>query len=119
MVAEVARVLRLHRFNYRDEGALQKGIGLALNEAGAPFTREFHLDRYSRIDFQVHAKYEVGIEVKINGAASAVARQIRRYMASPLIHGLVLVTTRRRHRAIVDESFDKPLEIVWLGLSGL
>lgn len=119
VVAEVARVLREHRFRYEDEDALQRGVAEALEEAGAPFTREPRLDQHSRIDFIVHAVAEVGIEVKVNQSAPEVARQVKRYLKSDAIAGLVLVTTRRRHRNLDREDFEKPVEIVWLGVSGL
>lgn len=40
----------------------------------------------------------VALEVKTAGAPGTVLRQLQRYAASPDVHGLVLVTTRFRHR---------------------
>lgn len=114
-------MLREYNFHYADEDALQRGIEEALGAAGAPFTRELRLDYSSRIDFMVHAAAEIGIEVKIAQSAPEVERQVRRYMKNDGVEGLVLVTTRRRHRTLEDSDieFDKPFQVVWLGKSGL
>ena len=113
----VADFLREFTFRSQDEDALQRGVAEALEPFA--FTRELRLDGRSRIDFVVHGEWNVGIEVKIKQAAPEVARQVRRYLKSEMIDGLVLVTTRRRHRALETEEFDKPVRVVWLGRSGL
>jgi hypothetical protein len=117
--AEVARVLRLHSFHYADEEQLQRGVADALTLAGAPFTREVRLDEFSRIDFMVHARCEVGIEAKIASAASSVSRQLDRYLKSDKVDGLVLVTTLRRHKKLAGMRLGKPVEVVWLGFAAL
>lgn len=117
VTAELAQFLRGYTFKYSSEDALQLGIEEALTEAGAPFTRELRLDERSRIDFAVHALFEVGIEIKVDSAASEVERQVRRYLKHDAIDGLVLVTTRRRHRDLLRREFEKPFEVVWLGSS--
>lgn len=115
----VAGVLREIAFRYQDEDALQASISLVLGELGFEYVREHRIDQYSRIDFIVDlAGVKVGIEVKIGQAAPEVARQIKRYMASDDIDAVVLFTTRRRHRKLKQEEFDKPIEIVWLGFAG-
>ena len=114
----VADYLRGFTFRSQDEDALQRGIAESL--AVFEFTREDQLDGRSRIDFTIHgAEFNIGIEVKIKQAAAEVARQVRRYLKSDKIDGLVLVTTRRRHRVLEREEFDKPVRVVWLSTSGL
>lgn len=110
----VASALRSYSFRFQDEDALQRGIGEVL--AGFEFSREFRIDGRSRLDFMVHMAHEIAIEVKVAGAAAEVQRQVTRYLESDKVDGLVLVTTRRRHRSVVTA--DKPLEIVWLGYAG-
>lgn len=117
--AEVARILRLHSFHYADEEQLQRGVADALTLAGAPFTREVRLDQFSRIDFMVHAAYEIGIEAKIASAASSVSRQVDRYLKDDKVDGLVLLTTLRRHKPLAGTRLDKPVEVVWLGFAAL
>jgi len=112
----VANVVRGFTFRFTDEKALQDGLELAFGEL--PLEREFNIDARSRIDFLIALPNPVGVEVKVSQSPTEVARQVRRYLKSDKIDGLVLVTTRRRHRKLEQEEFDKPVEIVWLGSSG-
>lgn len=111
----VAEAVRAYTFRFIDENELQEGVLAALGYFG-PY-REHVLDGRSRIDFIVKGKHTIGVEIKVSQSAPEVARQIRRYLRSDEIDGLVLVTTRRRHRTLEKEDFDKPVEIVWLGSS--
>lgn len=115
----VAETLRGYTFRFTDENELQEGVFEAL---GAGATREYMLDgetsRTGRIDFIVWDDHNIGVETKIAQAAPEVGRQVRRYLQSDEIDGLVLLTTRRRHRTLAFREFDKPVEIVWLGTSG-
>jgi hypothetical protein len=116
VTAEIARVLGLYRFHYGSEVDLQLGIEKALEDAGVPFTRELTFKKVlGRIDFMVHALYEVGIEVKIGGANTDVGRQLARYLKTDELDGIVLVTSKRRHRTFPTEFNGKPVSVVWLG----
>lgn len=110
-----------HRFNFSDEDALQRG--LAETFEGWDFEREYRIDAHNRIDFLIRAPTmqaaRIGVEVKVASAAPKVEAQCKRYLDSGLIDGLVLVTTRRHHRKIKADRFDKPFAVVWLGRSGL
>jgi hypothetical protein len=116
--ALLADFLGEHTFRYTNEIVLHQGIATALGDFDVE--REFKIDTRSRIDFLVNAAdgARIGIEVKVAQSAPEVERQCRRYLDSGWIDGLVLVTTRRRHKAIKPERFDKPLVILWLGRSG-
>lgn len=113
----VAALMRGITFTLQNEETLQRGVAQVLDDASVDYTRELRLDARNRLDFVVHSAYEIAIEVKIAGTASDVQRQVRRYLKED-IGGLVLVTTRRRHRALENEAFPKPVEVVWLGFSG-
>ena len=116
VTAEIARILGLYRFHYGNEDDLQRGIEKALEEAGADFTREAMLKgTFGRIDFLVHARHEIGIEVKVEGANTTVGRQVARYLKTDEVEGIVLVTSKRRHRSFPKEFSGKPVEVVWLG----
>lgn len=115
VTAEIARVLNLYRFHYGDEYALQDGVEEALKNAGVEYTREAQISS-GRIDFLVHALFEIGIEIKVDGAPSKVRRQFYRYLDDEAIEGLVVVTSRRRHRQFAGTHMTgKSIEIVWLG----
>jgi hypothetical protein len=111
-VERVAEKIRAHRFHYADEDRLQRGLAALFGDQAE---REVRLDSRSRIDLMVG---RVGIEVKVAGKPSAVLRQVERYLASDQLDGLVLVTTRVRHRppAIVN---GKPVRTVSLAGGGL
>lgn len=112
--AAVADTIRRYRFLYRDEGQLQESLATVLAGAGHTVQREVILPRAGRIDFVVDDG--IGIEVKVDGPAAAVARQLRRYASSPAINALILVTTRVRHTRVPAEINGKPIQVVTLVL---
>lgn len=91
----VLRVLAGARFRFGSEDELQEGLALALGAAGHSVEREVRLDSHNRIDLLVE---RIGIEVKVAGKPDAVLAQVTRYAQSELVDGLILVTTRMRHR---------------------
>ena len=102
---------------HADERELQERIAVALARAtGIPggvddVTREHRLDARSRPDFLVWTGAATGIavEVKIAGSPQDVLRQLLRYAEHPAVSGVLLVTTRSRHRGIVPaELLGKP-----------
>lgn len=109
--------LRRRRFNYRNEKDLQAGIEAALKADGFDFVREFQLGDAGVIDFLVAGC--VGIEVKIKGSPSEVARQLLRYAARDAVRGLVLVTGRAALSALPNALMGKPLMLVELWRSFL
>lgn len=111
----LAELLGIWRFHYTDEDSLQRGIQQGLDDAEVEYTREAEIG-VGRLDFLVHAQYEIGIEVKIAGAPATVVRQLTRYLKSDAIQGLVLVTSKRHHRRFAGKHVNgKSLEVVWLG----
>ncbi|MGZ3416739.1 MAG: hypothetical protein ACXWUG_14755 [Polyangiales bacterium] len=89
-VVTIERVLRSHRYRFTTERELQAGIALVLQNQGVAFTREAVLDE-GTIDFLVGS---IGVEVKIKGSLPDVTRQVHRYLQSPRVESLLLVTTR-------------------------
>lgn len=108
-VRDVADRIRRGRFRYNDEADLQEGLAMCLD--GLDVEREVILSPRDRIDLLVHGS--VGIEVKVAGTPGAVERQCRRYLEDDRIQGLVLVTTKARHR-LPDEINGKPVIVVSL-----
>lgn len=103
--------LSIRCFRWRHEGDVQDSIAGVLELADVAFAREVRLTDQDRIDFLVH---DIGIEVKCEGSAGAVERQLTRYAASPRIAALVLATTRSQLRAMPATVGGKPLRVVFL-----
>jgi hypothetical protein len=104
--------LRRRRFNYSNEKDLQAGIATALQADGFEFSREHKLGDAGTIDFLVYGF--LGIEVKIKGSPSDVARQLLRYAGCQEVKGLVLVTGRAALSSLPAELMGKPLHLVEL-----
>lgn len=109
---DLARVFGMYSFRCGREIDLQAGVELALAGLGTPYEREYRFDRRNRIDFWL-PEPGIGIEIKIQGSVTDVLLQLSRYAAFPQVHGLVLLTTRRTHLQIRENTVEgKPLEIV-------
>jgi hypothetical protein len=109
---------RLHRafadyaFHATSEAELQDGIAQFLGEQNLPFQREVKLADGERIDFLVED--HLGVEVKVEGATSEIARQLERYAKQDVVHALLLVTTRMLHASMfqrLPEICSKPLRV--------
>lgn len=109
--AEIIACIESHRFDTSVEERLQNGIEEALTRGEIAFTREHRLDDRSRVDFMAGS---VAIEVKIDGPASAVLRQLHRYAGHPQVEVLLLVTTKARHTSMPPELAGKPVFVCWL-----
>jgi len=90
-LASLQALLGAQRYRHVNELELQDGLALVMRRAGLVFERELILSPKNRIDFLIDG---IGIEVKVDGGLSAVARQLQRYMAEPRITSLLLVTAR-------------------------
>lgn len=115
-MTDLPTLLRGARFRFTGEADLQEGIARALAGAGVAFEREVSLSSRDRIDFLVG---DVGLEVKIEGGAAPVLRQLLRYALSPRVGRLLLATTRSQHRQLPGEISGKPLDVIYLAGSML
>jgi hypothetical protein len=113
---DVAMFLRGKRFNFADEKELQDGIAQAFTQSGVRFRREVRLAESDIIDFVVEPG--IGLEVKVAGSPSAVASQLLRYLGSPDISSLILVTARQRLGNLPSSFLEKPVYVVglWRGM---
>lgn len=119
-VAVITRTIADARFPYPDEATLQAALDGMLTSAGVGFRREFRLGGTSRdrIDFLLDDG--IGIEVKVDGSAPNLARQVLRYVQHEEVQGLIVVTTRAKHQTIPNEAFGgKPGRVVFLLRSAL
>lgn len=87
------------QFHHANEAELHTGVEQILAGMQLPVQREVRLDRYSRIDLVtiLPGDFQLGIEVKVAGQGSEVARQVRRYADFADLDGVMLVTTIARH----------------------
>lgn len=97
---------------WSDEYDLQDAIEDALNSASISFSREKPLGPKDRPDFLL--EHGVIVEVKVDGSASSVMRQLDRYLAHDDISAVVLVTTRSYHSKASGECRGKPIHVLWL-----
>lgn len=113
----VLAALSAGRFLYGSEADLQQAIADVLVAEGLEVEREVRLNRHDRIDLHVGGRF--AIEVKVDGSARDLARQLRRYAASDSVDALVVVTNRARHSTIPDAIDGTPVHVIWLGKGGL
>lgn len=109
--ASIVAALRRLRCRFADEDQLQAMLADGLSQLGFAVRREVALARGGRIDLIVG---RVGIEVKIAGQTTAVARQLRRYAATSRVDELVLVTTCPRHAGVASVIDGTPVHVVVL-----
>ena len=93
-----------------EEYDIHAAVAEALAGAGLAFTHEYRLGSRCRIDFAVG---RVGIEVKKGRPATAqLVKQLRRYLASDDLDGVIVVT--QRATALPGTIHGKPVRLVSL-----
>ncbi len=107
----VAETLASYRFNFQCEDDLQQEIASALESSGITFQREVLLSENDRVDFLVG---KLGIEVKIKGSSTALARQINRYVQSELVDSILVVTAKASLRQLPPELNGKLIKVLYL-----
>jgi len=101
-----ARALRL-----TTERDLQDSLAELLAAEGYAAERERALGPGERPDFLIDG---IAVEVKIKGTADQLERQVRRYLAHPEVTGVVVVTSRARHRHLPPVIGGKPVRVAWV-----
>lgn len=116
LVDRIERAATAHAITYSTEAQLQAALDTALREEGVVAQREVRLsDGRSRIDF---LSGRTGIEIKIDGSWTQVARQLMRYAKCAEIDALVLITSKVTHRQVPDEIAGVPVRKVFLTTAG-
>lgn len=115
-ITQIITVLTSHSYRASNEAVLQSALAKVLDKHHVMYERERRIGARDRIDFYVTAScgQHVGIEVKVQGALSAVAMQLHRYAESPDVDTLILATTLNRLTAIPDEMVGKSVYAVRL-----
>lgn len=104
-------LIKSYRYTYTDEYGLQQQIFDMLTQAGYPATREKFIRRIGRLDLAVGP---IAIEVKVYGAVANLIRQVARYLGSPEIQGVVVVSTVARHGSVPATIKGKPVRTALL-----
>lgn len=115
MVVALERV-RSYRYVAGGEADLQEQLATALTREGVTFQREYDLGGgRGRIDFYL-PRWNAGLEVKVDGSAAAVLRQLHRYSGAAL-DALVLITRRARQGGLPNAIGTMPLHVlvIWEG----
>lgn len=113
--AQIAEALELHGYLVGNESELQYAIEAILTAGGATVEREVRLSPRDRIDLLVGS---CGIEVKVQGSAADVERQLRRYAEHARVESLVLVTTRHAHAVMPPDIDGVPVTVIVLRGAG-
>ncbi len=108
---EMTDLLSGYAYSFDCEDSLQRGVAAVLEAGGVEHDREESLAPGDRIDFMCWQE-EIGIECKIDGACMAVTRQLMRYASHDKVRGLILVTSRMRHKGVPTTLNGIPVEVV-------
>lgn len=110
---QIIEAVQGYRYSATNETELQEALANALSKAGIEFEREVRLNAHNRIDFMVGS---IGIEVKVDGNARSLARQLLRYAEFDSVDQLIVLTTMMRHRIAIGDSpiRGKPVNTVLL-----
>lgn len=117
LIEAVLSSIRSHRFLYDNEIQLQDGLAECFTKAGIAFEREARLSPANKIDFMLPEG--VGLEVKIKGSPTEVARQLLAYVGEAQVLELILVTGRAVLGRLPDELLGKRIHVVPLWRSFL
>lgn len=109
-VGHVLSALEDYKFTYDNEIELQDGISAAFRGRDIPHEREARLGDDLRIDFLIPGG--IGVEIKIKGSPSEVARQLLAYANRPEVTCLVLVTARAALSRLPATLLGKKLYVV-------
>lgn len=92
------------------EAHLSAAVRQSLRAAGMELEAEQALTK-GRVDFRVGS---TAVELKVQGSAANVLRQLERYADDPSITDVVLVTTSAKHQRMPPSVGSKPLHVVYL-----
>lgn len=94
------------------EKELQESVESLLKSAGVEFRPQVRLSSGGIVDVMVGS---IAVELKVKGVSGAILRQIAGYAECEEVSGVVVVTTRQKHRIAVDTLYGKPVSVVRVG----
>ena len=115
-IKRIIAALTSHQYTISNEAKLQDAIAGVLSLHNVIYERERRIGKRNRVDFLVTASCgcKVALEVKVQGALSAVAMQLHRYAESTKVNVVILATTLNRLTSLPDEMANKPVYAVRL-----
>ena len=112
LLKAVANTLADISFDSHVETDMQRVIANRLHWASIPFLREYRFDARDRVDFFLPDE-GIAIECKVSGGSAEVVRQLNRYALQKNVTGLLLVTTKMQHAAVVPPTLQgKPVRAI-------
>lgn len=96
------------------EADIQRGLSIWLRTTQGIACREQAILGRNEIIDLLHDESGVGIELKVKGSWSSVARQLARYARHASIKSLILVTTRASHRQVPSTLNGKRISVVFI-----
>jgi len=110
----VEHAIRRTRFRFARETDLQDGLERLFKSHPFTYQREVNLGEFGTIDFvlDLDTPFALGVEVKIDGALSAVTRQLHRYCQSDKVGAVMLVTSRIQLDRMPDRMCGKEVYVV-------
>lgn len=109
---DLTALLQHFRCRATCEADLQRAVEEILVQSLISFQREPMLTAKDRPDFLVGT---IAVELKVDGSAIEVMRQLQRYAQHPDVAALLLVTTKNKHLAMPATLSGKPVHVVFVG----
>jgi hypothetical protein len=102
LVKQIKEAVAKHHYNFSSEAELNAALHTVLSTVeSATLRREVKLSPQSTIDYTITERsglhVVVGVEIKVDGSYTNVARQLLRYARTGKLDALVLVTPLMRH----------------------
>ena len=111
-VITLQKIFAGYAFAHAREADIHNAISHILQEHNFEFAEQYHLSASDIPDFIMNG---IAIEVKVNGSAPEVTRQLDRYLSYDVIKEIVLITTLSKHRKIAGELRGKRITVIWIG----
>ncbi len=104
---------RMNQFGFAapSESVLHDAVQEFFQSQSIPVEPERILSAKDRIDFYV-PDGKIGVECKVDGSEFEVTRQLLRYAKSDEVYGLILVTSKSKHKRIVPTLNGKPVHVI-------
>ncbi len=120
----IAQMFRENQLPLETEARLQAAIEDVFKDhlpaLGLAYLRELRLDARNRVDFFIHlpnTTHGIALEVKIQGRAIQIYRQLERYAQFEAVDEIVLVTNKSM--TLPQCCMGKPVHLVKLGVAWL
>lgn len=110
---EIARIIynARARLSFRTEAQLQQALEELFEAEELAAVSQPRLGSRDRPDFMIGG---LVLELKRDGNAAALERQLARYASHDEVTALLVVTNRARHQSVSREIGGKPVRVAWI-----